>query len=113
MSDQQRVSQFLVPDLLGPRLRIFCGTAPSNTSAAERAYYAYKHNKFWPTLFAIGLTPRLFLPTEYGQLLPLGIGLTDLCKTDKGNDPQLPKSALDVARVKNEILKLHRKFLHS
>jgi len=86
----------LVPDLLAPNLRlVFCGTAPSKVSAREKAYYAKPGNQFWPTLYRIGLTPRLFSPQEYPELLKLGIGLTDLCKTHSGNDDELPEAALD------------------
>ncbi|MBT9588711.1 mismatch-specific DNA-glycosylase [bacterium] len=86
----------LIADLLEPDLRlIFCGTAPSRASFAARAYYAKPGNRFWPTLAAVGLTPRRFAPSQYGQLLDLGIGLTDLCKLHCGNDHELPKGSLD------------------
>jgi TDG/mug DNA glycosylase family protein len=86
----------LVPDVLAPGLRlVFCGTAPSKASAAARAYYAKPGNQFWPALHACGFTPRRFHPSEYAQLLRLGIGLTDLCKKHSGNDDELPDGALD------------------
>jgi TDG/mug DNA glycosylase family protein len=89
-------SQYLVPDLLAPDLRlVFCGTAPSTKSAAEKSYYAKPGNRFWPTLHQTGMTPRRFLPSEYPELLMLGIGLTDLCKIHCGTDAQLPDNAFD------------------
>ncbi len=89
-------TQYLVPDLLAPDLSlVFCGTAPSTRSAAEKSYYAKPGNRFWPTLFQTGMTPRRFLPAEYPALLPLGIGLTDLCKVHCGTDAQLPDNAFD------------------
>jgi TDG/mug DNA glycosylase family protein len=75
---------------------VFCGTAPSRASAEARAYYAKPGNKFWPTLFAAGFTPRRFAPAEYPALLALGIGLTDLCKVHAGVDSELPADAFDV-----------------
>lgn len=85
---------YLVPDLLRPGLTlVLCGTAPSRISARERAYYANPENKFWRTLQAVGLTPRLFAPREYPQLLDLGIGLTDLAKRHAGVDSALPGEA--------------------
>lgn len=69
---------------------VFCGTAPSKASANARAYYAKPGNVFWQTLHHIGLTPRRFAPQEYAELLSLGIGLTDICKSASGNDDELP-----------------------
>jgi TDG/mug DNA glycosylase family protein len=76
---------------------VFCGVAPGRVSAARRAYYAGPGNKFWPTLFKVGLTPRLFAPHEYPQVLALGIGLTDVCKTAFGADHELARDAFDAA----------------
>ena len=89
-------ADYLVPDLLAPGLKlVFCGTAPSRASAAAKAYYAKPGNKFWPSLYAVGITPRLFSPQEYAALLGLGIGLTDLCKVHSGVDDELPNDAFD------------------
>lgn len=88
----------LLPDLLQPGLKlVFCGTAAGRRSAAEGAYYAHPGNLFWRALFESGLTPRQFAPAEFRQLLPLGIGLTDLAKHHAGNDHELPRDAFDVA----------------
>ncbi|MDX2220439.1 MAG: mismatch-specific DNA-glycosylase [Burkholderiales bacterium] len=96
LSEDDRAAH-LVPDLLAPGLRIvFCGTAPSRASAAARAYYAKPGNRFWPALHRAGITPRLFAPGEYSQLLALGVGLTDLCKDHAGTDEELPADAFDV-----------------
>lgn len=87
---------YLLPDLLAPDLKlVFCGTAPSTASAKAKAYYAKPGNRFWPTLHAVGITPHRFAPGDYPQLLPLGIGLTDLCKIHSGTDAQLPADAFD------------------
>ena len=88
----------ILPDVLAPGLRVvFCGVAPGRVSAARRAYYAGPGNKFWPTLFKTGLTPRLFVPQDYPDVLALGIGLTDVCKTDFGADHELARDAFDAA----------------
>ncbi len=76
---------------------MFCGTAPSRVSAARRAYYASPGNKFWPTLHQVGLTPRRFAPTDFSDLLPLGIGLTDVCKTEAGLDSEITPASFDPA----------------
>ena len=94
----------IVPDVLVSGLRlVFCGTAPSRASAAARAYYAKPGNRFWPALHAAGFTPRRFHPSEYAQLLDLGMGLTDLCKGHSGNDDELPPGALDAAALRRKI----------
>ena len=100
MRTPDRSQQPVLPDLLpvGVHL-IFCGSAAGTVSAKKQAYYAGPGNKFWPTLFEIGLTPRLFLPDEYHLLTSCGIGLTDMAKHVFGSDASLPKSADDPQRV--------------
>ncbi len=99
-------SDYLVPDLLAPKLRlVFCGTAPSTASANARAYYAKPGNRFWPSLHAVGITPRRFAPSDYPELLSLGIGLTDLCKVHSGVDAQLPDDAFDTAAFRDKMLR--------
>ncbi|MBI1273920.1 MAG: mismatch-specific DNA-glycosylase [Alphaproteobacteria bacterium] len=86
----------ILPDLLAPGLKlVFCGTAPSRASARAQAYYGNPGNFFWDALLQIGLTPRRFQPKEYPALLPLGIGLTDLNKTEVGSDHELSDTAFD------------------
>lgn len=97
-------SPVLLADLLEPDLRlVFCGTALGRASYLAKAYYARAGNRFWPTLAAIGLTPRRFLPQEYPLLLQYGIGLTDLCKTDFGNDDELPEGAFDLDGLREKV----------
>jgi TDG/mug DNA glycosylase family protein len=85
----------VLPEQLRPGLTlVFCGTAAGRKSALEQAYYAHRQNKFWKTLAAVGLTPRLFSPQEYPLLDALHIGLTDIAKFTFGMDHQLPKDAL-------------------
>lgn len=94
----------ILPDVLRPGLRlVFCGTAASRRSAAEGAYYAHPGNAFWPTLHAVGLTPRRLAPAEFRRLPDYGIGLTDLAKHHSGNDAQLPTDAFDVDALKKRV----------
>jgi double-stranded uracil-DNA glycosylase len=93
-------NKHLVPDLLAPALDlVFCGTAPSPVSFKARAYYANPGNAFWPTLHAVGLTPERLAPQRYPELLTLGIGLTDLNKTEYGSDHELSPDAMDAAAL--------------
>jgi double-stranded uracil-DNA glycosylase len=81
--------------VLAPGLRlVFCGTAAGAVSAARGCYYAHPQNKFWRTLYAVGLTPRLLDPSEFAGLPRFGLGLTDIAKTVSGMDKQLPAGAL-------------------
>jgi len=86
----------VLPDLLAPGLRtVFCGSAVGAASARLGAPYAGPGNKFWPMLAETGLTPHRFAPREWRALLDLGIGLTDLNKTQSGSDASLSAAADD------------------
>jgi len=68
-----------VPDLISPGLQIlFCGINPGRYTAATGYHFAGPGNRFWPTLHAAGFTPRLLQPAEQAELLPLGLGITNL-----------------------------------
>lgn len=95
------VAADILEDLLRPDLRlVFCGTAASTRSAAIGAYYAGPGNKFWRTIHAVGLTPRLMAPRDWRSLDAFGIGFTDLAKRHSGMDRDLPPGAFDAGRVR-------------
>ena len=92
--------QPILPDMLSKNLKlVFCGSAAGVVSAQKQAYYAGPGNKFWPTLYEIGLTPRLFSPNQCHLLLDLGIGLTDMAKFVYGSDASLQKGSDDPTRI--------------
>ncbi len=96
----------LIEDVLQPGLRVvFCGTALGRTSHRERAYYAHKRNRFWTILHEAGFTTldRPLRPDEYRRAPEFGIGLTDLNKTEFGNDHELTRSAYDAAGLRRKI----------
>ena len=96
----------ILPDLLDYNLNIvFCGTAASKKSKKLNAYYAGPGNKFWKTLYEIGLTNIQLNPQQFKTLLEYNIGLTDICKTDYGNDNELDTSKYDVGGFNVKILK--------
>jgi double-stranded uracil-DNA glycosylase len=102
----------ILPDVLAPGLSIvFCGTAAGNESARQKAYYAHPGNKFWRTLYAVGLTPRQLRPVEFAEVLHYGIGLTDLAKYVSGNDNTLSPHDFDPAALLNKIHILRPKVL--
>lgn len=66
-------------DVIAPDLRVlFCGINPGLYTAWAGHHFARPGNRFWPTMFASGFTPRLFAPSEHRELLPLGYGLTNV-----------------------------------
>ncbi len=90
----------ILPDVLGPGLRVvFCGTAPGTASARAGAYYAGPGNRFWITLHEIGLTPVLLRPAEFARLPEFGIGLTDISKTASGSDQEVGRRGFDPERL--------------
>ena len=92
-------------DVLAPGLiAVFCGTQASKVSAAKRAYYAKPGNRFWPTLHAVGLTPRRFIPDDFTDLLSLGIGLTDLAKKTSGQDAAIETAHVDLERFRRSMM---------
>jgi double-stranded uracil-DNA glycosylase len=82
-----RTVESAVPDYLGPGVRlVLCGINPGHWSAAARAPFANPRNDFWRLLHAAGFTPRVLLPEEAGELVPLGIGLTNAARrTTRGS----------------------------
>jgi TDG/mug DNA glycosylase family protein len=54
------------------------GINPGLWTAWSGHHFARPGNRFWVALHAAGLTPRVLDPAEQGDLLALGIGITNL-----------------------------------
>jgi double-stranded uracil-DNA glycosylase len=68
-----------VSDVLAPGLRVlFCGINPGLYTAAIGHHFGRPGNRFWPALHRSGFTPRQLAPWEEGELLALGLGITNL-----------------------------------
>lgn len=68
-----------VQDVIAPELDVlFCGINPGLYSAATGFHFARPGNRFWPTLYRSGFTPRLFSPAEELELISLGYGITNI-----------------------------------
>jgi TDG/mug DNA glycosylase family protein len=68
-----------IPDVAAPGLRVlFAGINPGLYSAATGHHFARPGNRFWPALHDSGFTDRVFRPDEQQQLLPLGLGITNV-----------------------------------
>jgi len=78
-ADLAAAVDLLVPDVVVPGLRVlFCGINPGLYTAAIGHHFGRPGNRFWPALHGAGFTPRLFAPWEERELLPLGIGITNM-----------------------------------
>jgi len=68
-----------LPDLIAPGLAVlFCGINPGLYSTAVGHHFARPGNRFWPTLYASGFTPRLFTGFDDREMPALGFGLTNI-----------------------------------
>ena len=68
-----------IRDVIAPGLRVlFCGINPGLYSGATGHHFARPGNRFWPTLYLAGFTPRQLNPGEQRELLTLGYGITNL-----------------------------------
>jgi double-stranded uracil-DNA glycosylase len=68
-----------IPDVAAPGLRVlFAGINPGLYSAATGYHFARPGNRFWPALYAAGFTDSVLRPEEQRQLLPLGLGITNV-----------------------------------
>lgn len=82
-----------VPDILGPGLRIvFCGINPGRRSAAAGAHFANPRNDFWRLLHQAGLTPRQLDPSDQGELLRFGLGVTNAARRTTPGSGDLRRS---------------------
>jgi TDG/mug DNA glycosylase family protein len=78
-ADLKAAKNKTVPDVIAPGLKVlFCGINPGLYTAAIGHHFGRPGNRFWPTLHAAGFTPRLFDPSEELELLPLGLGITNV-----------------------------------
>lgn len=101
-------------DLIAPDLRIlFCGINPGRYSAAVGFHFAGPSNRFWPTMFTAGFTPRRLRPSEQAELLTLGFGITNLVsRTTASADLLTKQELLDGAeKLRRKVRRLRPKIL--
>lgn len=84
-----------IPDVSGPGLRVlFCGINPGLWSGATGHHFARPGNRFWPALHRSGFTPRLLRPDEQGELLALGLGITNVVARASAKADELTRAEL-------------------
>src|SRR5262245_2002285 len=92
-----------VPDVIAPDLRVlFCGINPGLYTAAVGHHFARPGNRFWPALHLAGFTPRHLTAFEEAELLPLGLGITNLVARATASADELTAEAL---RAGGEVLR--------
>ena len=92
-----------VRDVIAPGLRVlFCGINPGLYSGATGHHFARPGNRFWPTLYQAGFTPRLLAPTEERELLASGYGITNLVARATATADELAPAELVAGRKRLE-----------
>ena len=93
-----------VPDVIAPDLAVlFCGINPGLMSSKLGHHFARPGNRFWPAMHRGGFTPKQFHPSEERELLPLGFGITNVCRrpsarADELTRPELLEGGQDLRR---------------
>ena len=99
-----------VPAIIVPNLRVlFVGINPGLYTAAIGHHFGRPGNRFWPTLHAAGITPRLLSPYEEQELLPLGYGITNIVPRATATAAELAREELRAGAVRlAETVRLYR-----
>jgi TDG/mug DNA glycosylase family protein len=103
-----------IPDVAAPGLRVlFAGINPGLYSAATGYHFARPGNRFWPALYHSGFTDRVFRPDEQQQLLPLGLGITNVVPRATARADELTPAEMKAgARVlAAKVARLHPRWL--
>jgi TDG/mug DNA glycosylase family protein len=98
-----------VDDLVGDGMRLlFVGINPGLWTAAVNAHFARRGNRFWPALFAAGITPRPvdasagMSEADRRMVLELGIGITNLVNTASARADELDRATLQAGAANLE-----------
>ncbi len=95
----------MLPDFLRRNLDlVVCGTGAGRRSAQLGQYYAGLGNRFWRTLFEVGLTPTELGPDRAEHLLTLGIGLTDVVKDSAGSDHDIAFTLAHILALRMKVM---------
>lgn len=103
-----------LPDVIAPGLVVlFCGINPGLYSAAIGHHFGRPGNRFWPTLYTAGFTPRLFHPAEEQELLGLGYGITNVVRRASAAADELSDAEMVAGgkRLRTKVKKCGPQFL--
>lgn len=101
-------------DVIAPDLDVlFCGINPGLYSAATGHHFARPGNRFWPTLFASGFTPRLFAGIDDRALLDLRLGVTNIVARTTATADELTPDELRAGgrSLRRKVLRYRPRFL--
>lgn len=88
----QKAASKKLSDLLDYNLKVlFVGINPGLYTAYTGFPYARPGNRFWPSLYGSGFTPRVFQPSEYREMLKLGYGMTNVVARASNSANELSK----------------------
>jgi TDG/mug DNA glycosylase family protein len=84
-----------VPDVIAPGLRVLLvGINPSLYSGAVGHHFARPGNRFWRALHGAGFTERVLSPFEERELLPRGLGITNVVARTTARADELTREEL-------------------
>lgn len=89
----------------GEGLRVlFVGINPSLRSAEVGHHFARPGNRFWPTLYAAGFTPRLLAPREDRLLPTFGLGIVNFVARATRSASELTDAELRAGAADLEVI---------
>jgi TDG/mug DNA glycosylase family protein len=99
-----------LPDVIARDLDVvFCGINPGLYTAAVQQHFGRPGNRFWPTIYKAGFTPRLFHPSEQRDLLQHGCGITNVVARATTAAAELtPAELVEGARVLEAKIRRYR-----
>lgn len=103
-----------IKDVIAPGLNVlFVGINPGLYSGATGNHFAKPGNRFWPTLYNAGFTPRLLHPSEEEALLEVRLGVSNLvarttARADELTDEEFRKGAV---RVRRKVLRYKPRYV--
>lgn len=100
-ADLRAAEDRAISDVIAPGLRVlFVGINPGLYSGWTGYHFARPGNRFWPTLYAAGFTPRLLQPAEQHLLLEFGCGVTNFVNRAAATAAELQPEELRAGRVR-------------
>jgi len=99
-----------LPDVIARDLNVlFCGINPGLYTAAVQQHFGRPGNRFWPTIYRAGFTPRLFHPSEQRELLRHGCGITNVVARATATAAELtPSELVEGARILDAKVRRYR-----
>lgn len=100
-ADLEAARDKTLPDVIAPNLDVlFCGINPGLYTAAIGCHFGRPGNRFWPTIYKAGFTPRLLAPQEQQELLRYGCGITNMvARATAAADELTPEELVEGGKI--------------